>query len=471
MSQESGQQQRDNLATAEVDQRTPMVTKTAKATESGTEAATSATDAATQTPTENAIQTPTEAVSEEAASNDDVADAPVVLPEELEEAVTRLTLGEKEVFLVGTAHVSRRSAEQVKEIIDLVRPDAVCVELDEQRYQSIMSGNKWKETDIFKIIKEKKATLLLMNLLISSFQKRMAKQFGVTPGQEMLQGIQSAQETGAALVLADRNIQVTFSRIWHGLGLKGRAQLILQIFMSLFEGDDITEEEMEKLKSKDTLNAMLSEFTEHFPQLKVPLIDERDQYLSQKIKQAPGNKVVAVLGAAHVPGIQEQIHREHDLTALSRVPVKKKGAGMVGWLIPAVIIGIIAYTFYLNRDAGIRQSISWVLWNGSFSAIGATLAFAHPLAILTAFLAAPISSLNPLLAAGWFAGIVEAYIRRPNVQDFENLTDDVTSLKGFWKNKVTRILLVVALTNVGSSLGTFIGGADVIRLFLETISR
>lgn len=386
-----------------------------------------------------------------------------------EEVITRLQLEEKEIILVGTAHVSRRSAEQVKAIIEAEQPDSVCVELDDQRYQSIISGSKWKETDIFKIIKDKKATFLLINLLIASFQKRIAKQFGVTPGAEMLQGIHSAKDAGAQLVLADRNIQVTFSRVWHGLGFKGKAQLILQIFMSLFEGADISEEELEKLKSKDTLNAMLSEFTDAFPQLKIPLIDERDQYLSQKIKEAPGNKVVAVLGAAHVPGIMVQIHKDHDLKALSRVPKKRKGIGMIGWLIPLFIIGIIGYTFYLNRDMGIRQSISWILWNGSFSAIGAIAAFAHPLAILTAFLAAPISSLNPMLAAGWFAGIVEAYIRRPNVQDFEDLAEDAVTLKGFWKNKVTRVLLVVALTNIGSSLGTFIGGADVIRLFLETI--
>ena len=390
-------------------------------------------------------------------------------PLNTEDVITRLQLEDKEIILVGTAHVSRRSAEQVKAIIEEEQPDSVCVELDDQRYQSIISGSKWKETDIFRIIKDKKATFLLINLLIASFQKRIAKQFGVTPGAEMLQGIHSAKEIGAQLVLADRNIQVTFSRVWHGLGLKGKAQLILQIFMSLFEGADISEEELEKLKSKDTLNAMLSEFTDAFPQLKVPLIDERDQYLSQKIKEAPGNKVVAVLGAAHVPGIMVEIHNDHDLKALSRVPKKRKGIGMIGWLIPLFIIGIIGYTFYLNRDMGIRQSISWILWNGSFSAIGAIAAFAHPLAILTAFVAAPISSLNPMLAAGWFAGIVEAYIRRPNVQDFEDLAEDAVTLKGFWRNKVTRVLLVVALTNIGSSLGTFIGGADVIRLFLETI--
>ena len=387
-----------------------------------------------------------------------------------EENITRIELDGREIILIGTAHVSKLSAEQVKEVIEREQPDTVCVELDEQRYQSIMAGSKWKETDIFKIIKEKKAMFLLINLVIASFQKRIAKQFGVTPGQEMIQGIESAKAVGATLVLADRNIQVTFSRVWNGIGLKGKAQLILQIFMSLFESTDISEEEMEKLKSKDMLNAMLSEFTEAFPGLKVPLIDERDQYLSQKIRSAPGEKIVAVLGAAHIPGIRKEIYHEHDLAALSRTPTKSKTPGVIAWMIPIIIISIIGYTFYLNRDAGIRQSVSWILWNGTFSAIGAIAAFGHPLTVLTAFLAAPISSLNPMLAAGWAAGITEALIRKPNVQDFENLSDDVLSFKGFWKNKVTRILLVVALTNIGSTIGTLFGGADVIRLFLETIS-
>jgi pheromone shutdown-related protein TraB len=220
-----------------------------------------------------------------------------------EENITRIHLNGKEIILIGTAHVSKQSAEQVKEVIEREKPDAVCVELDEQRYKSITDGNKWKEMDIFKVIKEKKATLLLMNLLISSFQKRIAKQFGIKPGQEMIQGIESAKEVGADLVLADRNIQITFARIWHGVGLWGKAKLLLQIIFSIFNNESVSEEELEKLKSKDMLNAMLADFTASFPRLKVPLIDERDQYLAQKIKEAPGQKIVAVLGAAHIPGI------------------------------------------------------------------------------------------------------------------------------------------------------------------------
>ncbi|MBU9711535.1 TraB/GumN family protein [Evansella tamaricis] len=386
-----------------------------------------------------------------------------------EENITRIHLDGKELILIGTAHVSKQSAEQVKAVVEREKPDTVCVELDEQRYQSIQAGNKWKDMDIFKVIKEKKATLLLMNLIMSSFQKRIAKQFGVKPGQEMIQGIESAKEHGAELVLADRNIQVTFARIWRGMGLWGKAQLLTIIFGSIFSKETVTEEELEKMKSQDMLNSMLHEFTDAFPKLKVPLIDERDRYLAQKIKTAPGNKVVAVLGAAHVPGIKEEIKKDHDLSALSKLPPKSKAPKVIAWMIPLIILGIIGYTFYSNPSAGFQQTVSWILWNGSFSAIGAAVAYGHPLTILTAFLVAPLSSLNPLMAAGWFAGAVQAFVRRPNVGDFEALSDDVHSAKGFWNNKVTRILLIVVLTNVGSTLGTFIGGADVIRLFIQNL--
>ncbi|RBP07871.1 TraB/GumN family protein [Rossellomorea aquimaris] len=388
---------------------------------------------------------------------------------ENEKNITRIHMDGKEYILIGTAHVSRQSAEQVKEVIEAEQPDTVCVELDEPRYQSIVEGDKWKDTDIFQVIKDKKATLLLMNLAIGSFQRRMAKQFGIKPGQEMIQGIESAKESGAELVLADRNIQITFSRIWNSVGFSGKAKLMTQIIYSIFSNDTITEEELEKIKSQDMLDSMLNEFTQVFPKLKTPLIDERDQYLAQKIKDAPGEKIVAVLGAAHVPGITKEIYKEHNLDKLNERPAKSKWPKIIGWAIPVMILAVIAYTFISNPDAGIQQGISWILWNGGFSALGVAIGLGHPLAILTAFVAAPFTSLNPLLAAGWFAGFVQAYFRRPNVGDFDSLSEDVLSVKGFWRNKVTRILLIVVLANLGSTLGTVIGGADVVRLFLENL--
>lgn len=376
---------------------------------------------------------------------------------------------EKEILLVGTAHVSKDSAREVKELIEQEKPDSVCVELCHARYSSINTPNKWKNMDIITIIKQKKAPLLLVNLILSSFQKRLAQQLGINPGQEMIQAISSAKEMGAQLVLADRDIQVTFTRVWKKLNLWGKIRIIFMLILSMLSKEKISEKEIERLKSEDILTAALSELAHSFPQLKHTLIDERDQYLAEKIRLAPGNKVIAVVGAGHIPGIKKEIDKEHDLIALSKIPSTPNYIKALAWGIPLVIIAIIASTFSYYPPAGFDQIIQWFLWNGSLSALGALIAIAHPLSILTAFAAAPFSSLNPLLAAGWFAGIVEALIRRPRVEDFEEL-GNITALKDFFHNRVTKILLVVALANLGSMAGTFIGGAKVIQLFINTIN-
>jgi len=223
------------------------------------------------------------------------------------------------------------------------------------------------------------------------------------------------------------------------------------------------------MKSGDMLTSALNELSEHSPQFKAVLIDERDQYLAQKIKTAPGNKVLAVLGAGHIPGIKEELANEHDLEQLSVVAPPSKVFKVVAWTIPVLLLGLIVSTFSMDREAGIDQLLSWIIWNGSLSALGTLIVFGHPLAILTAFVASPISSLSPLLAAGWFAGLTEALVRKPNVQDFENISEDILSIRGFWRNKVTHILLVVVFANIGSSIGAVIGGAEVIRKFITVI--
>lgn len=382
-----------------------------------------------------------------------------------------LNINGKEIILIGTAHISKSSAEEVREVIDKVQPDSVCIELCQSRFESMVNRDKWKNTDIFKIVREKKSSLLFVNLVMASFQKRMARQLGVEPGLEMLEGIKAAEDNKSQLVLADRDIQKTFMRIWSGVGLWGKIRLLFMMIVSILSQEEIDKEELEKLKSQDMLTMVLNEFSQSFPALKETLINERDKYMAQKIRNAPGEKVVAVVGAAHVPGIMEQINYEHDLVALTYIPKKKLSLDkIIGWGIPIFIVGIIASTFTMDKASGTEQVISWVLWNGSLSAAGALLAWGHPLSILAAFIAAPITSLNPLLAAGWFAGLVEAYMRRPNVEDFESLSEDIKTLKGFWLNKVTHILLVVILANLGSTVGTLLGGADVIRLFLKVFS-
>ncbi len=374
----------------------------------------------------------------------------------------------RQIILIGTAHVSRQSVDEVKKVIEAERPDTVCVELCQSRYQSIIDTNRWKNTDVVKIIKDGKALLLLSTLIVSSYQKKLAKRFGVQPGQEMIQGIVSAKEVGAELCLADRDLQVTMLRLWRSIGQWGKFKLFFQIMLSMFIDEELSEEDMEKMKSKDILSAALDEMSRSFPQFKAIIIDERDKYLAKKIKTAPGDKVVAVLGAGHIPGIKEELANDHDLAELTKVAPAPKYTKILAWSIPVIIITIIAATFSVDRTTGVDQIVSWVLWNGSLGVLGAMLAFAHPLAILTAFLVSPLSSLSPLLAAGWFAGLTEAMVRKPSVRDFENLSEDIHTIKGFWRNKVTHILLVVILTNIGSTVGTFIGGADVIRKFFNT---
>lgn len=384
-------------------------------------------------------------------------------------SVQRITCQDKEIILIGTAHVSRQSAEEVKAVIAEEMPDSVCVELCQSRHDSIVERDRWRKMDIFKIIKEHKAILLLVNLILSSFQGRLARQFGIQPGQEMIEGINSAREAGANLVLADRDIQTTFLRIWHSLGFLSKMKLLGIILMSTFNDEELSEEDLEKLKTDDILTLALSDFAASFPELKQVLIDERDMYLAQKIKEAPGSKIVAVVGAGHLPGIKERICQEHDLLSLTRVPPPSRITKIIGWGIPLLILGIIISTFSVDKALGIEQVNIWILWNGSLAALGTLVAFGHPLSILTAFIAAPLTSLNPLLAAGWFAGLSEAYIRRPNVEDFERLPTDVVTFKGFWNNKVTHILLVVAIANLGSAAGTIIGGTGIVKLFLKAI--
>ena len=379
----------------------------------------------------------------------------------MNENIVKVNYKDKEIYLVKTAHVSKNSINDVRECIDEVKPDAICIELDEDRFKKLNEPDKWRETDIIKIIKEKKVGFLLVNIILSSFQRRMAKNMDTSSGGEMLEGIKASKELNVPLVLADRPIRITFSRIWNSLGINEKSKLLVSIIGSIFDDEEISEEDLAALKEADALEAALNEVGKEFPVVKKILVDERDEYLSSKIKNANGKKIVAIIGAAHAIGLIKALDKDVDTIQLEEVN-KKKGIGsIIKWLIPIAILSAIIYTLITNRDVGISQIKSWILWNGTLSALGVLLALGHPLSILTAFVMAPITSLNPLLAAGWFAGIVEAMIRKPKVKDFEDLGEDTSSLKGFWKNRVTRILLVVVFANVFSSIGTIISGLDI----------
>ncbi|MBN2126610.1 MAG: TraB/GumN family protein [Deltaproteobacteria bacterium] len=378
--------------------------------------------------------------------------------------IHRLSLGDREVTLIGTAHVSRESADVVEEVIEREHPDTVCIELCQARFQSITEKKRWQDTDLLKVIREKKAFLLLSNLMLAYFQKKIGQRLGVRPGEEMLRAIQAAESAGASIHLADRDIRTTLARAWRMMGLWTRIKLLTQFVVSLGDMDDISEEEIERMKQKDVLESLLSEMGQSFPDIRRILIDERDLYLAERIRTAPGRRIVAVVGAGHVPGIQRNWEQPVDLRSLEELPPKSRMWGIVKWGIPVLIVGLVILGFFTAGNiAGAHMIKWWVLANAALAGLGAAAALGHPLTVLSAVLASPLTSLNPMVAAGWVSGLVETFVGRPKVRDFERLSEDISSLKGFWKNKITRILLVVVLTNLGSSLGTFVAIPLMVR--------
>ena len=387
--------------------------------------------------------------------------------ERLKGKLVRVEYGEKEIYILGTAHVSKDSVKEVREAINEIRPDTVCVELCESRYESIFNEDKWKNMDIVKVVKQNKAFYLLMQLILSSFYKKIGDKLGVRPGADMIEAVYAAREIGAKIVLADRDVNITLKRVWGYLGFLQKMKLIGLIISSIFSTEEITEQDIEKLRQKDQLEIALEEVASSLPEVKQRLIDERDIYLAEKIKSAEGKKILAVVGYGHVNGIVSNIPKENDLTPLETVPKKGRIAQFFRWLIPILIISLLIYGFIKGgREVSLESISLWIWINGTLSALGVALALAHPLTILSAFLAAPITSLNPMVAAGWVAGLVQAWVRKPKVQDIEQLPNAILSLKGFWTNPVTKILLVVAFANIGSSIGTFLAGSMIAsRLF------
>jgi len=368
-----------------------------------------------------------------------------------------LSFEDKEVILLGTAHVSKESANLVTSVIEEEKPDTVCIELCEPRYQSIRQKNRWQNMDIIKVIKEKKAFLLLSNLLMASFQKRIAQKLDVKPGAEMIAAIETAEKVGAQIHLADRDIRITLSRTWRVMSLWDKLKILVQVILSAGEIDEISEKDIEKMKQEDMLETLLADVKKSLPALRDILIDERDRYLAHKIKTAPGKRIVAVVGAGHVPGIKKYWEVNTDINALEKIPPVGMFMRIFKWILPLSILALfILGFFYGGSKAGTEMIIWWIAANGLMAGLGATIAFAHPLTILSSILAAPLTSLNPMIAAGWVSGLVEAFSRKPKVKDFENLSEDILTIRGFRQNKVTKILLVVVLTNLGSAIGTFV---------------
>ena len=366
-------------------------------------------------------------------------------------------------MLVGTAHVSRESVTEVESIIREEMPDRVCVEIDAQRYKAITQPNNWSSMNIYKIIKERKAFLLLGNLVLQAFQRRMGMDLGVKPGEEMRAAVLVSEELDIPFSFADREIQTTLRRAWAKSSLWGKNKLLAALLSSVFTNEKLSEEEIEQLKHKSELESMLEELADYLPAAKEVLIDERDQYLATRIFESEGEKVVAVVGAGHVPGIirwlegLQQGTRKNDLSEIDVVPPPGFLARSAKWVLPTVVAGLIIYGFVNSGWSGGLQALSrWILVNGTLSAIGAAAALAHPLTIAASFLAAPVTSMNPTIGVGIVTGLLEAIFRKPRVQDLEALPEDILSLKGFFTNRFTHILIVFFFSTIGSAIGTFV---------------
>lgn len=389
-----------------------------------------------------------------------------------------LELNNRKITLIGTAHVSAESISEVENVISDVKPDCVAIELDEKRYESITNPDKYRELDIIKVLKRKEGFLLLANIVMASFQKRMGKNAGVKPGEEMVAAINKAKELNIPTALVDRPIQITFRRAWKKTSAYGKTQLLSALLASGFSKDEISSEEIENLKQASEMDSMMKELSELMPAVKQVLIDERDQYLASHIWKAEGNNIVAVLGAGHLPGVEAHLKKiaknqaSTDTSEIASIPESGIFSKIMMWLIPALIVAVIAFGFYIGgKDAGSKMALNWILWNGILAGLGALIAGGNPLTILVSFVGAPVTSLCPFIGVGIVAGIVQAAICKPQVKDLETLSDDAGSIKGFYKNKILRVLLVFLLSSVGSSIGTFAAGAGIVINLSEIISK
>lgn len=379
--------------------------------------------------------------------------------------VTRVEYEGKEIFIVGTAHISRRSVEEVRRVIDEVRPDTVCVELDQMRYDTLVNGESWRKLDIFSVIRQKRVLFLLTSLALSTYQRKLGERLGVRPGEELMTAVEKAKEIGAELVLADRNVQATLKRTWANLSFWNKARLASELLVAPFAVAEVDEERIEQLKDRDTISEMLNEVAEALPGVKEPLIDERDRFLMSKIQEAPGARIVAVVGAGHVQGMLTHLGEQVDREALSQLPPPSRTVQLLKWVIPTIILLAFYWGYQKHAGEGLqRMLLAWVLPNSISAGLLGIAALAHPLTVLVAAIASPITSLNPTISAGVVAGLVEAWLRRPTVEDCEGVQDAVRSWRGIYGNRVTRVLLVAAAVTIGSAVGAWVGVPLVMML-------
>lgn len=379
--------------------------------------------------------------------------------------VSLIHLSGREIFLVGTAHVSRESAELVRRIIAEQLPDAVCLELDEKRYEALAHRKSWELLDLKEILRRRQLATLLINLLLASYQKKLGDKLGVRPGSELLAAAQKAEELKIPVALCDRDVRITMRRAWRATPWHRKLMLLATLLAGMFDRSEISEESLRELRNTDLLSELLAQLGRELPELKQVLIDERDTFLAERIKQTPGTRLVAVVGAGHVAGIKTALQndRRQQMAAISQIPPASPFWKIMAWVVPVVILGSLAYIATSKGMAVAGQNLLyWILANGIPASLGAALALAHPLTIAGAFVAAPITSLTPVIGAGYVTAFLQAMLRPPLVMEFERVLDDMNSLRGWWRNRLLRVFLAFILPALGSMIGTWIGGYEII---------
>jgi len=369
-------------------------------------------------------------------------------------------------ILVGTAHVSRESADLVRAVIARERPDRVCVELDPQRYEALARRNHWENLDLRQVIRNRQLATLLVNLLLASYQKKLGGKLGVQPGAELLGAVEVADELGIPHELCDRNIRTTLLRAWRSMGLFQKWKLLSAILAGVFTESELTEDDLRRLRDQDVLSEMMEEMSGLMPGLKRVLIDERDAYMAESIRACEGRRIVAVVGAGHLPGIRRALENGSavPIAELDVIPPASPVGAWIGWGVPAAIIAAIAW-IGVSKGAGVAgDNVQfWILANGIPSAAGAIFALGHPFTIAAAFLAAPITSLTPVIGAGYVTAAVQAWVQPPYVRDFQTLSEDAARFPRWWSNRLLKVMLAFVLPSLGSIAGTWIGGARILR--------
>ena len=359
--------------------------------------------------------------------------------------------------LLGTAHVATSSVEAVRQQIDAYQPDVVAVELCQSRHDTLVSDRRLDKEGLLKVIKEGKAPMVLLQSMLSAEQRKLGINEGQQPGAELLAAVQAANAVGCEVALVDRDIQTTLRRAWKRMRLREKWRLLSSLLADEDDDEEIDVDQL--LQDSDLLSSMMEELKGFSPGAGEVLIDERDTYIAAKLNAIDENKrILAVLGAGHLNGVAQKIGdapNSIESKHLEELPSPSVMRRFLPWAFPLVMIGVLAAVVSTSRDVDWLTFFTvWTAANAVFAALACLIARGHPLAVLTAALASPITSLNPALAAGWFAGYVQLRLAEPTAEDLQQFLK-LEDLSSFWSNPAGKVLLVTALTNLGSMLGAW----------------